>query len=49
MISSSGGARGVDWRIGWLELGFATYAAGQGAYAGQDRDRRYLFRVALRP
>ena len=38
---------GVDLRVRGLRLGLATYAEEQGAYAGQDRDRRYLLTVGL--
>jgi hypothetical protein len=33
---------GIEWRKRWFRIGLTTYAEELGAYAGQDRDRRYV-------
>ena len=38
---------GIDVHLHALRLGLATYAEEQGAFMGQDRDRRYLLTVGL--
>jgi len=36
---------GLEWRIYRVRMGIVTYAEELGAYAGQDRDRRYLLTI----
>ncbi|MFV8836031.1 hypothetical protein [Aquisalimonas sp.] len=38
---------GVDLRVQMLRIGLMTYAEEQGAFAGQDSDRRYVLTVGL--
>ena len=38
---------GVDMRVHAVRINLATYSEEQGAYAGQDPDRRYLLTVGL--
>ena len=38
---------GAEWRWRALSVGVASYAGEQGAYAGQDRDRRFLATLGL--
>lgn len=38
---------GIDLRVHGVRLGLATYAEEQGAWAGQDRDRRYLLTIGV--
>ena len=38
---------GLEWRWRLVELAAATYAEEQGAYAGQNRERRYLLGLSV--
>lgn len=38
---------GLEWRLHQIEIAAATYAEEQGAYAGQDRERRYLLGLSF--
>ncbi len=38
---------GLELRLTLLTVGFATYAEEVGAYAGQDKDRRYLLTLSM--
>ena len=41
------GTAGIDLRLAGVRLGLTTYAEEQGAFAGQNRDRRYMVTIGF--